>query len=160
MRMGAPYEMAIAAATTPPEEQGALLLPVPLFHVTGFIGMNRNFVSGGKLVLMRRWDPDTAIDLMIKEKVTSSTGVPSIFQSVLQARGLTDKLKLQGISMGGSLPPARLAGDVHKAWPDIYMCVFQGLWANCRVAAFGMTETIGAHVTLSGADLRRKVRLV
>jgi acyl-CoA synthetase (AMP-forming)/AMP-acid ligase II len=127
MRMGAPYEMAIAAATTPPEEQGALLLPVPLFHVTGFIGMNRNFVSGGKLVLMRRWDPDTAIDLMIKEKVTSSTGVPSIFQSVLQARGLTDKLQLQGISMGGSLPPARLAGDVHKAWPDIYMCVLQVL---------------------------------
>ncbi|CAK9782384.1 unnamed protein product [Cutaneotrichosporon oleaginosum] len=145
MRLGAPYEMAVAAATTPPPEQGVLLLPVPLFHVTGFIGMNRNFVSGGKIVLMRRWDPDAAIELMLKEKVTSSTGVPAIFQGILQARGLTDKLQLQGMSIGGSLPPARLAGDIHKTWPDIYM-----------IAAFGMTETIGAHVTLSGPDLRRK----
>ncbi|BEI94687.1 uncharacterized protein CcaverHIS019_0702680 [Cutaneotrichosporon cavernicola] len=145
MRLGATYEMAIAAATTPPEEQGVFLLPVPLFHVTGYIGLNRNFVNGGKIVLMRRWDPEAAIDLMIKEKVTSSTGVPSIFQSILQSPGLKDKIKLQGVSIGGSLPPERLPGDMEKAFPDLYM-----------ITAFGMTETIGAHVTLAGPDLRRK----
>lgn len=121
MRLGAPFEMAIQAATMPPPE-GAVLLPVPLFHVTGCMGgLARCFAVGFKLVLMRRWDPDTAIDLMIKEKVTGSVGVPSVFQAILQSKKLSDKIQLTALSVGGSQPPERLAGDVMKAWPNVYL---------------------------------------
>lgn len=125
------------------------MLPVPLFHLTGCMGgLARCVAVGFKLVLMRRWDADTCIDLMIKEKVTGSVGVPSIFQGILQSRNLTDKIKLTAVTVGGAQPPERLPSDVRKAWPDAYM-----------LAAFGMTETTGAHVTLSGPDLFNKVIL-
>ena len=42
--------------------QQATLLSVPFFHATGcFAVLNPSIVSGGKIVLMRKWDPEQAM---------------------------------------------------------------------------------------------------
>ena len=67
--MGAPLEEALAVHN-PPEEQGVMLIPVPLFHVTGTLGwMARGFHLGMKMVFMRRWNVEHGVKLIVDEKI-------------------------------------------------------------------------------------------
>ena len=63
----------------PEPPRAVTLMPVPLFHGTG---LHSNLVAqgwfGGTLVLMRRWDPETALDLIERERVTGLSGVPTM----------------------------------------------------------------------------------
>jgi long-chain acyl-CoA synthetase len=55
----------------PGSGDGCLLLPVPLFHITGVAGIFlRSIATGSTLVLMRKWDAAAALDLIEKEGVT------------------------------------------------------------------------------------------
>eukprot|EP01035_Chromulina_nebulosa_P030550 gene30549-40600_t len=57
--------------------QPATLLNVPLFHVTGEVPVFlQSFAMGRKLVLMPKWDAETAMRLIEAEKVTYFVGVP------------------------------------------------------------------------------------
>src|SRR5205085_4740797 len=64
--------------TPQPKGRSAFILIVPLFHVTGLVpvllGCN---TSGSKLVMMYKWDPDRALDLIEREQVTNFVGVPT-----------------------------------------------------------------------------------
>lgn len=66
--------------------QEVSLVVAPLFHTAG---MNNSFLppflKGGTLVLMPAWDPDAALRLIEKHRVTSMVGVPAIFQSMAQS---------------------------------------------------------------------------
>jgi long-chain acyl-CoA synthetase len=74
---------------TPPDPatlpQRITLLAVPLFHVTG---CNASLVpavfSGGKLVLMRKWDTEKALQLIERERVTVTGGVPTIAWQLIE----------------------------------------------------------------------------
>jgi acyl-CoA synthetase (AMP-forming)/AMP-acid ligase II len=67
--MGGSLEDALAAHN-PPEVQGTMLLPVPLFHVTGSMGwMMRAFQMGMKMAFMRRWSVPDGIKLIVDEKI-------------------------------------------------------------------------------------------
>jgi long-chain acyl-CoA synthetase len=53
------------------------LLLVPLSHATGLHGnLATQAWRGGTIVLMRRWDPEHALDLIESERVNSISGVP------------------------------------------------------------------------------------
>ncbi|HEY9524497.1 MAG TPA: class I adenylate-forming enzyme family protein, partial [Thermopolyspora sp.] len=59
-------------------ERRVTLLTVPLFHVTGsFAVMTTTMFSGGGMVLMYKWDPGRALELIEREKVTTMSGVPT-----------------------------------------------------------------------------------
>jgi len=100
----------------PPPSQRCILISVPLFHVTATCNMVMpSILSGGKLVLMRKWDTETALDLMIKEKVTSAGGVPSIAMDLLQSeRFRNSDLGLETISYGGMSSPPQIAKRLNK----------------------------------------------
>lgn len=73
--MGAPVEMAIAAAHAETEEQSVALMPVPLFHVTGLLAvMTRHFHSGAKMIFMRRWSVPDAVKLILKFNIKGLGG--------------------------------------------------------------------------------------
>lgn len=71
---------AAVGGLTDPAEPGAppcFTLAVPLFHVTGLVPvMLGSFVGGAKLVIMHRWDPGRALELIEQEKVTTSSVFP------------------------------------------------------------------------------------
>ncbi len=62
----------------PDAPQTAFMLPIPLFHVTGLVPvMLGSFVSGAKLVVTHKWDPDRALELIERERVTNFVAVPT-----------------------------------------------------------------------------------
>ncbi|TXT07528.1 hypothetical protein VHUM_03248 [Vanrija humicola] len=142
LRAGGSYADA-QARLDPPASQNVMLVPVPLFHVTGCLSwLVKAMTFGSKIVFMRRWDVDTAIDLIASEGVNVIGGVPAIATSVVKA---ADRLPpghtISSVNYGGAPPPASLAAEIQRAWPGASL-------AN----GYGMTETNGIVTCLSGAD--------
>jgi len=102
--------------------QRSALMSIPMFHVTGFCALlNTWLATGAKLVLTRRWDPEEAMRLIEREKVTLAGGVPTIAWQMLEhpARAKYDLSSLEVISYGGA-PSApdlvrRITGDLKSA---------------------------------------------
>ncbi|KAL1411738.1 hypothetical protein Q8F55_002704 [Vanrija albida] len=142
LRAGGSYADA-QARLDPPAKQNVMLVPVPLFHVTGCLSwLVKAMTFGSKVVFMRRWDVDTALDLIAAERVNVIGGVPAIATSVVKkADRLPAGHAISSVNYGGAPPPASLAGEIQRVWPGASL-------AN----GYGMTETNGIITCLSGAD--------
>ena len=69
----------------PKAAQKGSLLSVPFFHVTGCMAvLNATIASGGKIVLMHRWDPVRAMGLIERERCTAAGGVPTIARQIIE----------------------------------------------------------------------------
>ena len=78
-----------------PDERGkhpfppSFILAVPLFHVTGLIPvMLSAFAAGIKLVMMYKWNPERALELIERERVTMFVGVPTMIVGSARVAGL------------------------------------------------------------------------
>lgn len=128
------------ASVNPP----ALILTVPLFHVTGCVPvMLSAFASGMKLVIMYRWDADKALQLIESEHVTTFVGVPTQSWDLLESPNFHkyDTSSLVAIAGGGAPAPPTLVRRVDEEF------------AGGRPAiGYGMTETNGYGPGNSGDD--------
>ncbi len=122
----------------------AFILIVPLFHVTGCIPVMLSCFSGGlKLVVMYKWDPDRALELIEREKVTNFVGVPTQSWDLLESPRFKDFDTSSLNSVGGGGAPAppelvkRVSSSFAKAKPGI---------------GYGMTETNAYGPQNSGVD--------
>ncbi|MFT7405602.1 class I adenylate-forming enzyme family protein [Zhongshania sp.] len=81
----------VAENGAPPDEAVALLT-VPLFHVTGSHSLFLlSIVIGRKLVMMYKWDPQEALALIERERITYVNGVPTVSQELLDAAEHSDR---------------------------------------------------------------------
>jgi long-chain acyl-CoA synthetase len=147
--------MAIAGmmrGSAPPElsnvGQTASLLIVPLFHTTGcHATMLLNYMSGAKLVLMPpgRFDPESTMALIEKERITSIGGVPTIMWRILEspAFGTYDLSSVTRISYGGAPAAPELLDRIQDAFPNVRA----GL-----TTAYGLTESASVATMNSGDD--------
>ena len=116
-----------------PERQPAILLTVPLFHVTG---LNSLFLLslgiGRKIVMMYRWDVDAALELIETEKITNFNGVPTMSMELMNhpRRGDYDLTSLQEIASGGAARPADQVAKLIERFPGALPS-----------AGYGLTET-------------------
>jgi long-chain acyl-CoA synthetase len=63
------------------------LITLPLFHSFGqTVQMNFGVLAGATLVLLPRFDPDTALGLMEREKVSFFAGVPTMYWALLHSQ--------------------------------------------------------------------------
>src|SRR6185295_16190287 len=82
LRRGEPVPVVANPLDAP---QRATLLSVPFFHATGcFAVLGPTVVSGGKIVLMRRFEAEKAMALIEKEKINGAGGVPTIAWQILE----------------------------------------------------------------------------
>jgi long-chain acyl-CoA synthetase len=91
-----------------PRPQHAVLMTVPLFHVTGEIPMLLvSFAIGRKMVMMPKWNALEAMKLIEREKVTNFTGVPLMSWEILNhpERGNYDLSTVQSFAAGGAPRP-------------------------------------------------------
>ncbi len=120
------------------------ILIVPLFHVTGCISVMLSCIAAGlKLVIMYRWDPERALELIERERVTNFVGVPtqSIDLVASPRFGDFDTSSLKGVGGGGAPSPKSLVTKVEKSF------------ANAKPnTAYGMTETNAYGPQNTGAD--------
>ncbi|MCC7269037.1 MAG: acyl--CoA ligase [Caulobacteraceae bacterium] len=128
--------------------QRVSLIVVPLFHVTG---CSANMVpavnAGGKIVLMYRWDAERAMQLIEREKVTATGGVPTIAWQLIEhpARAKYDLSSLQAVSYGGAPSAPELVKKIVEAFP-----------ASQPGNGWGMTETTATFTSNSGMDYRHR----
>jgi long-chain acyl-CoA synthetase len=106
----------------PDAPQRVNLLPVPLFHVTGCNSMLVPTVaSGGKLVLMYKWNPERFLELIEAERVNGTTGVPAMVWQVLESPDFSrrDLSSLDSYGYGGAAVAPELTLKFAKVFPHI-----------------------------------------
>jgi len=147
--VGTAMKIGEMAAVALNESGGAVvqLMAVPLFHITALCPVGLfSIPAGSKVVMMRKWDPSKAIDIIQKEGVTRFTGVPTMMKDLMEDPNFApDKLKtLKGILAGGApVPPAQVAqmrGKTKKISSG------QG---------YGLTESMGMGTVNRGVDYLR-----
>jgi len=116
--------------------QDAVMLSVlPFFHVTGMAGgMNGPLYIGATIVVMSRWDRETAARLMERHRVTSWQAISTMVVDFLANPEIDrhDLSSLNGIRGGGAAMPAAVA---HK---------LKALTGLDYVEGYGMSETMAA----------------
>lgn len=83
----------------------AVLMPAPLAHISGLLnGLLVPRAAGMRSVLLARWDPDHALDLIERERITFMVGPPTFFIGLMGAAGFTPErvASLRLISSGGA----------------------------------------------------------
>ena len=124
------------------------LLVVPMFHVTG---LSTNLVammnSGGKIVLMRRWEAEHAMRLIEAERVTSTGGVPTIVWQLIEhpAREQYDLSSLTLLSYGGA-----------PASPDLVEKIIEAFPGSMPALGWGMTETTSTFTSHIGREYENR----
>ena len=119
-----------------------ILTVIPMFHVTACsAGMMGSIMLGSSLIFMRKWDTVRAMEIIEREKVNITGGVPTIAWQLLEHpdRGKYDLSSLEAIAYGGA-PSA----------PELVRRIQQDLGA-APSNGWGMTET-SATVTSHGAE--------
>ncbi|MDK3018273.1 class I adenylate-forming enzyme family protein [Pseudodonghicola flavimaris] len=120
------------------------LVATPLFHVTATHPVFLlSLPAGAKLVLMDRWDAETAVTLIREEKITRFLGVPTQSADLLQAaHRMGEGLEtLDFVGAGGAKRPAAQVGELHASFPKADVAT-----------GWGMTETNAMGIGMQGED--------
>ncbi len=142
---------AVAALVNPPDPDappGGAILAVPLFHVTGCIGvMLGSLVAGRKLAIVYKWDPEEALQLIEKERLSAFVGVPTQSIDMLQHPRFADydTSSLVSVGGGGAPTPPALIANIDSA--------FKGAAPGF---SYGMTETQALGPSIAGAEALEK----
>lgn len=124
------------------EAQPATLLAVPLFHVGGCQAtLLSSYRVHRKVVLMYKWDPHRALDLIEEERISFVNATPPMTGDlVLAARESSHALRsLRAVGGGGAPMPREQVGRIDTA--------FASAIAH---TGWGMTETNAIGTTISG----------
>lgn len=136
---------------SPPAGDGAQkanLLSAPLFHVTGsHSALAVCLHNGTKLVLMYRWDPERAMELIERERVTVFGGVPTMAWQVVESPSFHkyDLSSVERVAYGGAPAPAELVRRLQELLPGAAPSI-----------GYGMTETSAVVSQNVGDDYRSK----
>ena len=124
-------------------EPKTMLTVIPLFHVTACSAtMMGAIASGSTLVFMRKWDTVRAMEIIEREGVHATGGVPTIAWQLLEHpdRDKYDLSSLEMISYGGAPSAPELVRRIHAE--------FGALPGN----GWGMTETMATVTSHIGED--------
>ncbi|MEV0588929.1 AMP-binding protein [Nonomuraea sp. NPDC050310] len=143
---------AVALSGKDPGEASAVrrvtLLTVPLFHVTGcFSALTTTMFTGGGLVLMYKWDPERALQLIERERVTTMIGVPTNAWQLMSHPdfGKYDLSSLTTLGYGGAPAPPKLLERINDNLPQ-----------RAASNGYGMTETTALAIGNGGADYQAR----
>ena len=134
-------QKAISAGDVPAPTEAApsltpsFMAPTPLFHVTACnCILHPATLVGGKVVLMYKWEPGRALELIEREKVTNFSGVPTMSREMLMHPDWSkrDTSSVQGMGGGGA-----------ALQPDLVHKIAGALKTGQPSTGYGMTETHG-----------------
>lgn len=140
-RSGAPADMTSGG-------QNAHLLSVPLFHATGCHSiLVASTAAGGKLVMMHHWDPERALELIERERITIFGGVPAMVMQAIDSPDFAkrDTSSVRSVAYGGAPAPPDLVRRIREHFPS-------GSPSN----GYGLTETSSVTTMNMGDDYVRK----
>jgi len=115
---------------------------IPLFHIGGhMLWTLPHLMVGGKILLQRRFDPETTLRLLMEEKITNVYFIPAMAKMILALPQWKDYdlSRLRFIGAGGEPVPER----VTNAFGEIGIPVLN---------SYGLTETSDATTTIRPWD--------
>ncbi len=126
--------------------KGSVLISTPMFHVAGLTAQAIPAIYRGQTIVFQRYfDPEHALQLIERERITASLLVPAmlLFMSQVSSFNEYDLSSLEGIFIGGAPCP----GPLLRTYLDRKVPIRQG---------FGMTENSGSGILLDTEDLERQ----
>ena len=131
-------------AAPPADDKPAMLLGVPLFHVSGsHAAFLQSFRVQRRLISMYKWDVQQGIDLIERERVTAFVGTPAITGDLVDAAPKTnrDLSSLRLLGGGGSARAPKQVRDIDTRFD------------NAKPGTgWGMTETNAIGVGIAAKD--------
>lgn len=127
----------------PDAPQRASLISVPFFHATGcFAVLNPALYTGSKLVMMHKWDPVRAFQLIEREKISQAGGVPTIAWQLIEhpARKDYDLSSLEAVAYGGAPSAPELVRKIRETWPNSQPGNGWGMTETSATATHHMAE--------------------
>ena len=124
--------------------QPCSIINTPFFHVSAtHAGFLLGLWCGIKLVIMQKWNPRRAVELVEREKVSRFGGVPTMTAELVEAAAAMgcSMESLRAIDAGGSRRPPAHVSDLVEGVPH----ALPG-------TGFGMTETNGVGIGIRGQD--------
>ena len=150
MIMNPQMAAAVGRSAPAPEHPPAVILTVPLFHVTGLVvQMLMSFRRGRKIVGMYKWNAGEALKIIEAERITEFNGVPTMAWELVQApdRAKYDLSSLKSAG-GGGAPMA----------PEHVRQIDKTIGKGAPGTGWGMTETQGLATTIGGAAFLARPR--
>ncbi len=94
------------------------LITLPLFHGYGVFALSLEFLTGGKLIVISRWDAEEAMRCIEQFKVTDFRGVPTMYIQMLNhpAAPRYDLSSLQTCICGSAPMPLEVARQWKKRY--------------------------------------------
>ncbi len=132
----------------PSAPQRASLISVPFFHATGcFAILNPSLFAGAKIVMMRKWDPVRAFELIERERINSVGGVPTIAWQLIEhpLRKNYDLSSLESVAYGGAPSAPELVRLIKETFPK-----------SQPGNGWGMTETSATASSNSAEDYEHR----
>ena len=122
--------------------QEKALLNVPLFHATGLLGsFVLPLVTSQAIVMLPKWDPQAALRLIERERVTLFSSVPALVKDLLTQPNIDDFdiSSLLRVSSGGAAMPSDLPEIIEQRVDKAYAS-----------GGYGMTETLAVGSQAAG----------
>jgi cyclohexanecarboxylate-CoA ligase len=116
------------------------LMPSPLTHISGVIhGILTPALLGTSAVLMERWDPQPAMELIAREQVSYMVGAPTFLQDLLaqstRSQHAVDSLRL--FSCGGAGVSPALMQQARQRFPN---CVAKRVYGSTEFPTLTTTD--------------------
>jgi long-chain acyl-CoA synthetase len=137
-------------------EQGASLISVPFFHATGCHSiLVASMLIGSKLVMMYKWDPERALELIERERITQFGGVPAMVWQVLESPSFAkrDLSSVTSIGYGGAPAPPELVARLKQEFPEVAPSNGYGLTETSSVTTLNSAEDYQAKPDSVGAPV-------
>jgi acyl-CoA synthetase (AMP-forming)/AMP-acid ligase II len=128
------------------EQEEAVLVSVPPYHVAGLANLLSNVYAGRRVVYLENFDAEAWLDTVRAEGVTNAMVVPAMLARIVDAlAGASDAgtPTLRSLSYGGARMPLTVLERALDLFPGVGM-----------VNAYGLTET-SSTIALLGPDDHR-----
>ena len=128
------------------EEDEAVLMSVPPFHIAGVAGTLSSLYAGRRIVPLERFSPEAWLELAASESITHAFLVPTMVARLVAVMERSPELRvpsLRSLAYGGARMPVPVLERALELFPNAGF-----------VNAYGLTET-SSTVALLGPDDHR-----
>ena len=127
------------------EEEEAVLVAVPPYHIAGMANMLSNTFAGRRLVYLRAFDPSVWLETVRRQTITHAMVVPTMLARIVDSLNgeLAAVPTLRSLSYGGAKISERVLRDALRLFPAIGF-----------VNAYGLTET-ASTIAVLGPEAHR-----
>lgn len=145
----------LTTATLGLTDRDTIMPVVPMFHAMAWGIPYTGFLAGANVVMPGPdMSPAGLLDLVQSQKVTVSSGVPTIWMGMLPLLGDYDVSSLRAVMCGGSAVPRSLSEGWRAA---IGLPITQG-WGMTEISPVGSMSILRAEFTEADPDVQADVR--